>query len=147
MTRSLQIVEVDILEQIIEDAKNNRKNLFTAMESVINTMKEVEERGRAADQAREEAAHRSSDVWRRIEELKRMIQSAKEANDMIIIDGMNYDTRMIDHEDGPLVREKLLFTVKSYWTSPASSDISRASATSILELASRGITTAKPTTH
>ncbi|KAK4766034.1 hypothetical protein SAY87_007676 [Trapa incisa] len=119
MTRSLQIVEVDILEQIIEDAKNNRKNLFSAMESVINTMKEVEERGRAADQAREEAAHRSSDVWRRIEELKRMIQSAKEANDMIIIDGMNYDTRMIDHEDGPLVREKLLFAVKSYWTSPA----------------------------
>ncbi|KAK4766035.1 hypothetical protein SAY87_007677 [Trapa incisa] len=82
MTRSLQIVEADLLEQIIEDAKNNKKNLFSAMESVINTMKEVEERERAADQAREEAAHRSSDVWRRIEELKRMIQSAKEANDM-----------------------------------------------------------------
>lgn len=47
-------------------------------------MKEVEEREQAADQAREEAARRHSDVWRRIEELKRIIQSAKEANDMVV---------------------------------------------------------------
>ncbi|PKI70598.1 uncharacterized protein LOC116187927 isoform X2 [Punica granatum] len=82
MTRSAQIGEVDLLDQIIEDAKNNKKTLFSAMESVINTMKEVEEQERAAEQAREEAARRSSDISRRVEELKRMIQSAKEANDM-----------------------------------------------------------------
>lgn len=36
-----------------------------------------------------------------------------------IIDGMNYDSQIIDHEDGPRVREKLLFAVKTYWTAAA----------------------------
>ncbi|CAN4097536.1 unnamed protein product [Withania somnifera] len=36
-----------------------------------------------------------------------------------IADGMNWDTQIVDHEDGPLEREKLLFAVKSYWTAPA----------------------------
>lgn len=40
-----------------------------------------------------------------------------------IADGMEYDSQIIDHEDGPLVSEKLLFAVKSYWTAPkATSD-------------------------
>ncbi|KAI9162104.1 hypothetical protein LWI28_023904 [Acer negundo] len=39
-----------------------------------------------------------------------------------IIDAMNWDSRIVDHEDGPHVREKLLFAVKIYWTAPASSD-------------------------
>lgn len=39
-----------------------------------------------------------------------------------LMDGMDYDSQIIDHEDGPLVRQKLLFAVKSYWTAPASSD-------------------------
>ncbi|KAK9060901.1 hypothetical protein SSX86_018081 [Deinandra increscens subsp. villosa] len=39
-----------------------------------------------------------------------------------IADGLNWESQIIDHEDGPLVREKLLFAVKSYWTSPADSD-------------------------
>lgn len=38
-----------------------------------------------------------------------------------ITDGMNWDSRIVDHEDGPLNREKLLFAVKLYWTAPASS--------------------------
>lgn len=37
-----------------------------------------------------------------------------------IADGLNWDSQIVDHEDGPLVREKLLFAVKLYWT--ASSD-------------------------
>lgn len=53
------------------------------MESVVNTMKEVEEREKAAEQAREEAARRSSDACSRVEELKGMIRSAKDANDMV----------------------------------------------------------------
>ncbi|XP_009801988.1 putative methyltransferase PMT15 isoform X1 [Nicotiana tabacum] len=36
-----------------------------------------------------------------------------------IADGLNWDSQIIDHEDGPLEREKLLFAVKSYWTAPA----------------------------
>ncbi|CAJ1952669.1 unnamed protein product [Sphenostylis stenocarpa] len=32
--------------------------------------------------------------------------------------GMDWDSQIVDHEDGPLEREKLLFAVKNYWTSP-----------------------------
>ncbi|RDX68838.1 putative methyltransferase PMT15, partial [Mucuna pruriens] len=39
-----------------------------------------------------------------------------------IVDGMDWDSQIVDHEDGPLEREKLLFAVKNYWTSPAASD-------------------------
>lgn len=37
-----------------------------------------------------------------------------------IAEGLNWESRIVDHEDGPLEREKLLFAVKSYWTAPAS---------------------------
>ncbi|KAG5558526.1 hypothetical protein RHGRI_008459 [Rhododendron griersonianum] len=37
-----------------------------------------------------------------------------------VIDGMKWDSQIVDHEDGPLKREKLLFAVKVYWTAPAS---------------------------
>ncbi|OAY30409.1 probable methyltransferase PMT15 [Manihot esculenta] len=39
-----------------------------------------------------------------------------------ITDGLNWDSQIVDHEDGPLQREKLLFAVKSYWTAPAAPD-------------------------
>ncbi|KAE8720459.1 putative methyltransferase PMT2 [Hibiscus syriacus] len=32
-----------------------------------------------------------------------------------IVGGMRWKTRMVDHEDGPLVSEKVLFAVKKYW--------------------------------
>ncbi|KAJ4746035.1 S-adenosyl-L-methionine-dependent methyltransferases superfamily protein [Rhynchospora pubera] len=32
-----------------------------------------------------------------------------------IASGMRWNTRMVDHEDGPLVPEKVLFAVKQYW--------------------------------
>lgn len=32
-----------------------------------------------------------------------------------IVGGMRWNTKMIDHEDGPLVPEKLLYAVKQYW--------------------------------
>ncbi|KAH7867580.1 hypothetical protein Vadar_016944 [Vaccinium darrowii] len=38
-----------------------------------------------------------------------------------VIDGMQWDSQIVDHEDGPLKREKLLFAVKVYWTAPAAS--------------------------
>ncbi|PWZ41495.1 putative methyltransferase PMT15 [Zea mays] len=31
-------------------------------------------------------------------------------------DGMRWNSQIVDHEDGPLVREKLLLVVKTYWT-------------------------------
>ncbi|OIT33934.1 PREDICTED: probable methyltransferase PMT15 [Nicotiana attenuata] len=39
-----------------------------------------------------------------------------------IADGLNWDSQIVDHEDGPLEREKLLFAVKSYWTAPATQE-------------------------
>lgn len=36
-----------------------------------------------------------------------------------VTDGLNWESRIIDHEDGPLHREKLLFAVKLYWAAPA----------------------------
>ncbi|MED6180257.1 hypothetical protein PIB30_008757 [Stylosanthes scabra] len=32
-----------------------------------------------------------------------------------IVTGMRWDTKMVDHEDGPLVPEKILIAVKQYW--------------------------------
>ncbi|KAI3808829.1 hypothetical protein L1987_24791 [Smallanthus sonchifolius] len=39
-----------------------------------------------------------------------------------IADGLNWESQIVDHEDGPLVREKLLFAVKLYWTASANAD-------------------------
>ncbi|CAJ1977094.1 unnamed protein product [Sphenostylis stenocarpa] len=39
-----------------------------------------------------------------------------------IINGLEWDSIIVDHEDGHLEREKLLFVVKKYWTAPPTSD-------------------------
>lgn len=39
-----------------------------------------------------------------------------------IVNGLDWDSQIVDHEDGPLEREKLLFAVKNYWTAPAATD-------------------------
>ncbi|KAH9624521.1 hypothetical protein KSS87_019495 [Heliosperma pusillum] len=39
-----------------------------------------------------------------------------------ITDALRWDSQIVDHEDGPLVREKLLFAVKTYWTAPKSEE-------------------------
>lgn len=36
-----------------------------------------------------------------------------------IVDGLQWNSIMTDHEGGPHVREKLLIATKQYWTSPA----------------------------
>ncbi|KAM3698630.1 hypothetical protein ACJW31_06G202100 [Castanea mollissima] len=36
-----------------------------------------------------------------------------------IVDAMQWDSRIVDHEKGPLQREKILLAVKQYWTAPA----------------------------
>ncbi|XP_056168425.1 uncharacterized protein LOC115679231 isoform X2 [Syzygium oleosum] len=82
MTRSGQICSVELLEEIIEDAKNNKKTLFSAMESVMDMMKEVEEQEKAAEVAKEEAVMGGLVIFSKVEELKQMLARAKEANDM-----------------------------------------------------------------
>ncbi|KAL1357537.1 probable methyltransferase PMT15 [Arachis duranensis] len=39
-----------------------------------------------------------------------------------IVNGLNWESQIVDHEDGPLEREKLLFAVKNYWTAPKASN-------------------------
>ncbi|KAK4762846.1 hypothetical protein SAY86_008614 [Trapa natans] len=38
-----------------------------------------------------------------------------------IVSGMRWDTKMVDHEDGPLVPEKILIAVKQYWVAGGNS--------------------------
>lgn len=42
-------------------------------------------------------------------------------NAKTIADELQWETRLVDHEEGPLVREKLLIATKQYWTAPATS--------------------------
>lgn len=32
-----------------------------------------------------------------------------------MVTGMRWNTKMVDHEDGPLLQEKVLVAVKQYW--------------------------------
>lgn len=38
-----------------------------------------------------------------------------------MIGGMRWDSKMMDHEDGPLVPEKILVAVKQYWVGNSTS--------------------------
>lgn len=38
-----------------------------------------------------------------------------------IISGMRWDSKLVDHEDGPLVPEKVLIAVKQYWVTNSTS--------------------------
>lgn len=62
-----------------------QRTLFSAMESVMNMMREVELKEKAAEQAKEEAARGGLDILIKVEELKRMMMHATEANDMVVL--------------------------------------------------------------
>ncbi|TKY52599.1 calponin-likey domain-containing protein [Spatholobus suberectus] len=77
-----QVCRIDLLEEIIDEAKTNKKTLFSSMESLINLMREVELQEKAAEQANMEAATGGSNILARVEEYKTMLVQANEANDM-----------------------------------------------------------------
>ncbi|KAK1426694.1 hypothetical protein QVD17_15373 [Tagetes erecta] len=81
-TSSEQICSTGYLDEVIEDAKNSKKTLALAMDSVINFMKAVELKEQAADQAKEDATRGCSDVLAKVDEVKHALSRAKEANDM-----------------------------------------------------------------
>lgn len=82
ITASVQICSIDLLEDMMTEAKSNKKTLFSAVELVICLMREVELQEEAAEQAKLEATKGGLDMLRRVEELKEMLRHAKEANDM-----------------------------------------------------------------
>ncbi|KAL9660144.1 hypothetical protein QQ045_024955 [Rhodiola kirilowii] len=77
-----QAKKIELLESCIEEAKNNKKTLFLSMEAVMNIMREVEAREKAADEAKEDASKGGVEILSRAEELKTMLRKAKEANGM-----------------------------------------------------------------
>ncbi|KAF2314898.1 hypothetical protein GH714_037106 [Hevea brasiliensis] len=79
---SKQDIKIDFLEDVIEAAKNNKKTLFLAMESIMNMMRQVELQEKIAELAKEEAASAGLDILTKVKELKQMLEPAKEANDM-----------------------------------------------------------------
>lgn len=38
-----------------------------------------------------------------------------------IIGGMRWDSKMMDHEDGPLIPQKIMVAVKQYWVGNSTS--------------------------
>ncbi|RXH77394.1 hypothetical protein DVH24_023668 [Malus domestica] len=59
-----------------------QKTLFSAMELVINMMREVEVQEKAVDIVQEEASRGGLDIMVKVDDLKRMLAHAKDANDM-----------------------------------------------------------------
>ncbi|XP_009347708.2 uncharacterized protein LOC103939346 [Pyrus x bretschneideri] len=76
------VCNTDVLEEIIENAKNNKKTLFSAMESVISMMREVEVQEKEVDIVQKEASRGGLDIMVKVEELKQMLAHAKDGNDM-----------------------------------------------------------------
>lgn len=73
---------IDMLEETIDEAKTNKKTLFSSMESLINLMREVEHQEKLAEQANIAATTGGFDILDRVEEYQAMLVHAKEANDM-----------------------------------------------------------------
>ncbi|KAL8151575.1 hypothetical protein V2J09_021383 [Rumex salicifolius] len=82
LTRSGQLCQTGLLQDIILDSKTLKKTLFSAMESVLKLMKEVEIEEEIAQQAKEEAVKGGFEIHAKVEELKKMLNRAREANDM-----------------------------------------------------------------
>lgn len=81
-TQSGEMSRIEVLEEAINEAKDNKRTLFSSMESVINMMKKAEDLETAADEAKEEAVKGGVDILAQVEELRKMLLHAKEANDM-----------------------------------------------------------------
>ncbi|XP_027936582.1 uncharacterized protein LOC114191549 isoform X3 [Vigna unguiculata] len=77
-----QVCRIDLLEEIIDDAKSNKKTLFSSMESLINLMRDVQLQEQAAEQASLDAATGGSNILAMVEGYKTVLEQAKEANDM-----------------------------------------------------------------
>uniref|UniRef100_A0A7N0TUZ8 CUE domain-containing protein n=1 Tax=Kalanchoe fedtschenkoi TaxID=63787 RepID=A0A7N0TUZ8_KALFE len=77
-----QTRKIELLESSIEEAKNNKKTLFSSMEAVMNIMREVEAKENAVEKAQKEASKGGLEILSQAEELKAMLRKAKEANDM-----------------------------------------------------------------
>ncbi|KAL9251717.1 hypothetical protein AKJ16_DCAP00017 [Drosera capensis] len=81
-TRSAQARGMDSLEEIVEDAKSNKKILNSEMQSVVQMIREVELQEKALSEVKEMAVNGGSEILAEVEEIRKIIVHAKEANDM-----------------------------------------------------------------
>lgn len=78
----INVCSIDVLEDLIEEARNNKKTLVSAMDAIVSFAREVEIQEKAALTAKEQASCGYLDIHRKVNELKAALQRAKEANDM-----------------------------------------------------------------
>lgn len=64
--------------------KSFQEALFSAMKPVVSLMMEVELKEEAAERAKAEAEKAGAHILYKVQELKQMLQHAREANDMVI---------------------------------------------------------------
>ncbi|GAB2234292.1 hypothetical protein Drorol1_Dr00003539 [Drosera rotundifolia] len=81
-TRSTQACGMDSIEEIVEDAKSNKKILNSEMQSVVQMIREVELQEKALSEVKEMAANGGSEILAEVEEIRKIIFHAKEENDM-----------------------------------------------------------------
>ncbi|KAK1372950.1 nuclear mitotic apparatus protein 1-like [Heracleum sosnowskyi] len=81
-SRSGQMYSAELLEGIIETEKIEKIALRSAKDSLLSFINEVEMKEKSVEEAKEEAARGGLDTLARVEDLKKMLQRAKEANDM-----------------------------------------------------------------
>lgn len=81
-SRSGQMCTTKLLEDIIENEKTEKIALHSARDSLFSLISEVQIKEKYVQKAREEAAQGGLDTFARAEDLTKMLQCAKEANDM-----------------------------------------------------------------
>ncbi|EYU46612.1 hypothetical protein MIMGU_mgv1a004797mg [Erythranthe guttata] len=82
ISKSNQFNTTAVVEQSIADAGNNKQKMFSAMESVVSLMKQVELKEQDAEKAKEEAAMGGVKIQEKVEEFKEMLERAQEGNAM-----------------------------------------------------------------
>ncbi|CAL9174322.1 unnamed protein product [Musa hybrid cultivar] len=82
LARSGHFVNIDYLEDLISDAKSNKKKMLSAMELITERMKELEHLKERNKKAQEESSCAGLDTLTKVEELKKILKDTKEANDM-----------------------------------------------------------------
>ncbi|KVI03936.1 hypothetical protein Ccrd_017743 [Cynara cardunculus var. scolymus] len=98
LTRSDQTCSTELLQDIIEDARNDKKTLALAMDSVVNLMKEVEFKERAAEQAKERAACGCSDILAKELQLRLLNLSDERSRSLEILEEIRLTTALKEIE-------------------------------------------------
>jgi hypothetical protein len=79
---SLHVPSMDVLHELIIEAKSDKEGLVGAVEEMQVLQQKVEEAEEAAQQAKKDALHSGSDILAQVDEMRDMLSRAREANEM-----------------------------------------------------------------